>query len=221
MIPEGLGTVMKIGILGSGGVARTLGSGYLAKGHEVMLGSRDVSKLADWADEGGERAFVGSFADASAFGAIVFLSVSAVAIDPVIDLAGRGNLSGKTVIDLTNPMDFSEGIPPKFTATVGNSLGEQVQRMLPDANVVKAFNSIGVVVMTDPIFDGEAATHFIAGDNDAAKAEATKLIEEFGWDVVDLGGIDQAFFLEALASLWVNYAFRSNSWTQAFKLLKR
>lgn len=212
---------MKIGILGSGNVAQVLGSGYLAKGHEVMLGTRDASKLAEWLKNGGERAYVGSFADAAKFGEIVFLSVHATAIDAVIELSGKTNFNGKTVIDLSNPMDFSDGVPPKFTATVGNSLGERVQRVLPEANVVKAFNSIGVAVMTDPKFGAETATHFIAGNSDEAKAEATKLIEELGWEVLDLGGIDQSFFLEALASLWVNYAFKTNNWNQAFKLLSR
>jgi 8-hydroxy-5-deazaflavin:NADPH oxidoreductase len=212
---------MKIGILGSGGVAQTLGSGYLAKGHGVMLGTRDTSKLGEWLAAAGDRASIGSFADAASYGDIVFLSVAATAVEAAIDLAGENNFAGKTVIDLTNPMDFSEGIPPKFTATVGNSLGEAVQRLLPGANVVKAFNSIGVVVMTDPVFNGEVATHFIAGNSEAAKAEATALIEEFGWDVVDVGGIEQSFFLEALASLWVNYAFKSGSWNQAFRLLRR
>jgi len=212
---------MKIGIIGSGGVAQTLGSGFLAKGHEVRLGTRDSSKLEEWLGASGEGASVGSFADAAEFGEIVFLSVPGTAIDEVIRTAGADSFDGKTVIDLTNPMDFSDGAPPKFTATVGESLGEQVQRALPNANVVKAFNSIGVAVMLDPIFDGEAATHFIAGNSEEAKQHAAKLIEEFGWDVVDVGGIEQAFFLEALASLWVNYAFKTNHWTQAFKLLKR
>lgn len=212
---------MKIGILGSGGVAHTLGTGYLRKGHQVMLGTRDASKVADWAYAGGENAFAGSFEDAAKFGDIVFLSFPANALASVIDLAGEDNFAGKTVIDLMNPMDFSEGVPPKFTATVGNSLGETVQRALPRANVVKAFNSIGVVVMTDPMFDGEAATHFIAGESEEAKAEAAELIREFGWEVIDVGGIDQSFFLEALASLWVNHAFRSGNWNQAFKLLSR
>ena len=212
---------MKIGIIGSGGVARVLGSGYLRKGHEVMLGTRDAAKLADWLETAGDGASVGSFADAARFGDVVFLSVRADALRSAIDLAGAENFSGKTVIDLSNPMDFSNGIPPRFTATVGNSLGEQVQRALPEANVVKAFNSIGSAVMTDPVFDGETATHLIAGDNDAAKAQAAELIREFGWEVEDLGGIDQSFFLEALASLWVNHAFKTGNWTQAFKLLKR
>ena len=212
---------MKIGIIGSGSVAQTLGTGFVEKGHDVMLGTRDASKLAAWQAQSGEKASVGTFADAAKFGEVIFLSVAATALDPAIELAGADSFAGKTVIDLSNPMDFSGGIPPKFTATVGNSLGEKVQRALPEANVVKAFNSIGVALMTDPDFDGETATHFIAGNSDAAKAEATALIEEFGWDVVDLGGIEQSFFLEALASLWVNYAFKTNNWNQAFRLLRR
>lgn len=212
---------MKIGIIGSGSVAQVLGGGFLSKGHEVMLGTRDASKLAAWLMDAGEHASVGTFEDAAKFGDIVLLSVPGTALASVIELAGKENLRGKTVIDITNPMDFSQGVPPRFTATVGNSLGEQVQRQLPEANVVKAFNSIGVAVMTDPDFNGEKATHFIAGDSDEAKAEATKLISEFGWEVEDVGGIDQAFFLEALASLWVNHAFKSNNWNQAFKLLSR
>jgi len=212
---------MKIGIIGSGGVAQTLAGGFLAKGHDVMLGTRNAGKLDEWLASAGERGSVGSFADAAHFGDIVFLSVPGTVIEEAVRTAGVDSFTGKTVIDLTNPMDFSEGVPPKFTGTVGNSLGEQVQRALPEANVVKAFNSIGVAVMLDPIFDGEAATHFIAGNSDEAKAQAARLIEQFGWDVVDVGGIEQSFFLEALASLWVNYAVRTNHWTQAFRLLRR
>lgn len=211
----------KIGIIGSGGVAQVLGSGYLAKGYRVMLGTRDITKLDEWVNGAGEHATVGSFAETAQFGEIIILSVHAEALHSAIDLAGIENFNGKTVIDLSNPMDFSGGVPPKFTATVGNSLGEIVQRALPDANVVKAFNTIGVAVMTEPVFAGEAATHFIAGDNDAAKAEAAEIIKVFGWEIIDVGGIDQAFFLEALASLWVNYAFKTGHWTQAFKLLVR
>jgi len=212
---------MKIGIIGSGSVAQVLGSGFLSKGHEVMLGTRDASKLAAWLAEAGDKASVGTFEDAAKFGEFVFLSVPGAALESVIEITGPENLAGKIVIDITNPMDFSQGVPPRFTATVGNSLGEKVQRLLPDSHVVKAFNSIGVAVMIDPDFNGEKATHFIAGDSEEAKTEATKLISEFGWEVEDVGGIDQAFFLEALASLWVNHAFKSNNWNQAFKLLSR
>ena len=212
---------MRIGILGSGGVAQTLGSAYVANGHEVKLGTRDKTKLADWVAAAGAHASAGSFSDAASFGHVVFIIVHGEAALEAIELAGIERFKGKTVIDVTNPLDFSAGVPPKFTATVGNSLGEQIQRALPEANVVKAFNSIGAAVMVDPKFGEYTATLFIAGDSDEAKAESTKLIQEFGWDVEDLGGIDQAFFLEAFASLWINYGFKYNNWAHAFKFLKR
>jgi predicted dinucleotide-binding enzyme len=143
------------------------------------------------------------------------------AVLDVIELAGKENFDGKTLIDLTNPLDFSKGVPPTFTATVGNSLGEQIQRALPNANVVKAFNAIGASVMIDPKFGADTATQFIAGNDESAKAEATELIREFGWDVEDQGTIDQSFFLEAFASMWINYGFKYNNWNHAFKFLKK
>jgi predicted dinucleotide-binding enzyme len=212
---------MKIGIIGSGGVARTLGNAYLQKGYEVKLGTRSPEKLADWLAEAGEKASVGSFAEAAAFGDVVFLSVLGEAAIEALRLAGAENLRGKTLIDLTNPLDFSGGVPPKFAGSVGNSLGEQIQNAVPEARVVKAFNAIGAHIMVDPIFGDDAATMFIAGNDAGAKEEATRLIKEFGWTVEDLGGIEQSFFLEAFASLWINYGFKNNHWTHAFKFLKR
>jgi len=212
---------MKIGIIGSGGVAQTLGNGYLAKGYEVKLGTRNAEKLIEWTKQAGENASVGSFADAAQFGEILFISVLGEASLNAVELAGAENFKGKTIIDLTNPLDFSQGVPPKFTATVGNSLGEQIQNALPEANVVKAFNTIGAPIMIDPQFGDDTATLFIAGNNEKAKEETTKLAEEFGWTIEDLGGIEQAFFLEAFASLWINYGFKNNHWTHAFKFLKR
>ena len=212
---------MKLGIIGSGGVAQTLGTAYLGKGFEVKLGSRSTEKLSDWLASADGAATVGSFTDAAAFGDVIFITVLGEAALNAIDLAGKDNFRGKTIVDVTNSLDFSSGVPPRFSATTGNSLGEQIQRALPDANVVKAFNTIGASVMVDPKFGGDTATQFIAGDNDEAKAETTKLIKEFGWDVEDLGGIEEAFFLEAFASLWINYGFKYNNWEHAFKFLKR
>ena len=212
---------MKIGIIGSGGVAQTLGSAFAAKGHNIRLGTRDVGKLAEWLESTGENASAGSFEEAAKFGDVVLIAVKGDVALPAIELAGRDNFKGKTVLDLTNPMDFSGGVPHKFVATVGNSLGEQMQSALPDAHVVKAFNTIGTSIMVDPKFGYDIATMFIAGNDENAKAETAKLIKEFGWDVEDLGGIEQSFFLEAFASLWVNYGFKSNNWSFAFKLLKR
>ncbi|MBA2736852.1 MAG: NAD(P)-binding domain-containing protein [Pyrinomonadaceae bacterium] len=212
---------MKIGIIGSGGVAQTLAGGYLAKGYEVKLGTRNAEKLSEWKENAGENASVGSFAEAAQFGDAVFLSVIGEAALDAVKLADAENLQGKTLIDLTNPLDFSKGVPPKFTATVGNSLGEQIQNALPAANVVKAFNTISAAIMIDPQFGDDTATLFIAGNDEKAKEETTQLAKEFGWSVEDLGGIEQAFFLEAFASLYINYAFKNNHWTHAFKFLKR
>jgi 8-hydroxy-5-deazaflavin:NADPH oxidoreductase len=212
---------MKLGFIGSGGVARTLGTSYGAKGYQVKLGSRDPNKLSEWLAETSGDVSTGTFSEAAKFGDVIFLSVLGEAAIEAIDIAGRDNFDGKTVIDLTNPLDFSGGVPPKFTAAVGNSLGEQIQRALPNAHVVKAFNSIGASVMIDPKFGNDTATHFIAGNSEEAKAEAAQLVREFGWDVEDLGGIDQAFFLEAFASMWINYGFKYNDWAHAFKFLKK
>ncbi len=212
---------MKIGIIGSGDVAQTLANGYLAKGYEVKLGTRSAEKLSDWKEKAGGDASVGSFAEAAQFGKVVFICAFGAAALQAIELAGAENFQGKTVVDVTNSLDFSEGVPPKFTATVGNSLGERIQNALPEAKVVKAFNTINRTTMIDPHFGEETATLFIAGNDANAKAETRRLAEEFGWEVEDLGGIEQAFFLEAFASMWVNYAFKYNSWTHAFKFLKK
>lgn len=212
---------MKIGIIGSGDVAKTLAGGFLGKGFEVKLGTRSPEKLADWLAESGERASVGNFSDAARFGEVVFICSAGAAALNAVKLAGAENLKGKIVIDVTNPLDFSEGVPPKFTATIGNSLGEQIQRALPESKVVKAFNTINRTTMIDPRFGEETATMFIAGNDEDAKLETIRLAKGFGWEVEDLGGIAQAFFLEAFASLWVNYAFKNNSWTHAFKFLKK
>lgn len=212
---------MKIGIIGSGQVAQVLGSGFAGNGHEVMLGTRDVQKLTEWLSSAGENVRVGNFAEVADFAEIVVMSVNAANVANAIELAGRERLAGKIIIDVTNPMDFSQGIPPRFTVNYGNSLGEQIQAALPDSHVVKAFNSMGASVMTRPDFNGEAATHFIAGNSDDAKAVVKELIEEFGWEVLDAGDIGQAFFLEALASLWVNYSIKAGHREQAFRLLTR
>lgn len=212
---------MNIGIIGSGIVAKTLAAGFADKGHSVVVGTRTPGKLAEWLATAGSNVSEGTFADATRHGEVVIISVNTANTDSAIEIVGRDGFDGKVVIDVSNPMDFSNGVPPRFTATVGNSLGEKLQRALPDAFVVKAFNSMGFSVMTEPLFDGEAGTHFIAGDDEDAKTKVAGLLMEFGWEVVDVGEMDQAFFLEALASLWVNFSFKSGQREQAFKLLTR
>ena len=211
---------MKIGIIGSGVVAQTLGTGFLSKGHEVKLGTRDAAKLSEWQEKAGENASVGSFEDAARFGDVVVVAVSGLVAVSAVEQAGVGNLDGKTVIDVTNALDFSSGAP-KFAAKLRNSVAEQIQRAVPNANVVKAFNMITASVMVDPLFGGEAATLFIAGNSDEAKAEAKKLAEGFGWDVADFGGVEQAYFLEAFAFGFISYAFKTNDWMRGFRFLKK
>lgn len=212
---------MNIGILGSGSVAQTLGAGFASKGHKVRLGTRDASKLNDWAASARGNASVGSFADAAEFGVVVIVAVSGSVALEAIALAGAKNFNGKTVIDVTNPLDFSQGVPPGFAATLGNSLAEQIQRAVPNANVVKAFNMITAAVMVDPKFGGDTASLFIAGDDKGAKDAVARLAGEFGWEVVDFGGLSQAYFLEAFAAGFINYAFATDDWQRGFKFLNK
>ena len=212
---------MKLGFIGAGNVAKKLAIAFLEKGYEIKLGSRVPEKLHDWVEDAGENASVGTLSDTAKFGDVLFFCVGGEVINEAMEATGIENFNRKTLIDVTNPLDFSEGVPPKFTVEFGNSIGEQIQRKLPKARVVKAFSSIGLEVMPDPHYGDETATMLIAGNDNNAKADATKLAEEFGWDVEDLGSIDQAFLLEAFANLWVNYGLKYNTRNHAFKLLKR
>lgn len=214
---------MKIGILGSGDVARTLGDGLLGLGHEVTLGTRNKSKLDDWlAKANNPKAKVGSFADAAAFGEIVFLTTHGTATINAIDLADKKNFDGKIVIDVTNPLDFSGGASPKFAVTLGNSLGEQIQKHLSKSKVVKAFNSIGAHIMINAKREEGTPDLFIAGNDADAKKWVVELARKWGWpSAVDLGGIENSYWLEALAMFWIIYGFKNKSWSHAFKLLKK
>lgn len=212
---------MKIGILGSGSVAQTLGTGLLAKGHEVRLGTRDLSKVQDWMTAGGKRASSGSFEETAAFGDLIFLCTHGAGSLNALMMAGADHLMGKVLVDVTNPLDFSQGVPPRFTATLGHSLGEQIQRLLPGTRVVKAFNTIAAQIMVHPQREEGLPTLTICGDDATAKAEVTTLAEAFGWEVEDMGGIEMAYWNEALAQIWILYGFKNNHWTHAFKLLKK
>lgn len=206
-----------IGILGSGAAARTLGHGLLGLGHPVMLGSRDSSKLADWVHTEGPSAYAGSLADATRFGDVVVLSVLGRAAEDVVRLAGIDNLEGKIIIDASDPLDFSSGRPGLFVGT-DDSLGERIQRLAPGARVVKALNIVLADVMINPRLSGGNPDMFIAGDDEAAKTVVTALLERFGWPVIDLGGIENARWLEALSLLWVVYSHRTGKTLHAFKL---
>lgn len=209
---------MKVGILGSGDVAKALGSGFLSRGHDTMLGTRDASKLAPWQKEH-PGAKVGSFADAAAFGELIAIATFGMAAEAAIEQAGVQNFAGKVVIDATNPLRFDDS---GLHLAIGfdDSLGERVQRALPDARVVKAFNTVGNQFFVDPKFDAGPPTMFIAGNDESAKRAITELLRTFGWDAADLGGIETSRYLEPICMAWVAYGAAVGSWHHAFKLLR-
>jgi 8-hydroxy-5-deazaflavin:NADPH oxidoreductase len=213
---------LKIGLIGSGVVAQTLGAGFLKHGHEVALGTRAPAKLAAWRAEN-PGAKVVSFAEAAAFGEVVLLAVGGeVALD-ALRAAGAANLAGKTVIDACNPIGGGapvNGVLPFFT-TMTDSLMERLQKAFPDAHFVKAFNSVGAAQMVNPHFAGGKPTMFICGDNAAAKKTAEGLLDQLGWETEDMGAVEAARAIEPLCMLWCIPGIGRNDWTpHAFKLLK-
>jgi predicted dinucleotide-binding enzyme len=212
-------TMMTVGILGSGDVGKALARGFLLLGHEVKIGSRDPEKLREWATSAGERASSGTFEETAKFGDLLVLATLGAAVENAIDLAGKSNFDGKVVIDTTNPLDFSSG-GPQLSVGFNDSLGERVQRSIPKARVVKAFNTVGNPHMVKPDFPGGPPTMFIAGNEDESKRLVSQICEHFGWDISDLGGIESSRYLEPMCMAWVLHGIHSKSWNHAFKLLK-
>jgi len=212
---------MKVGILGSGDVAKALASGFIKHGHQVTLGTRDTGKLQDFlARHPGARA--ASFADAAKSGELVVLAVKGNVALEALKAAGAANLSGKPVIDATNPIADA---PPqngvlKFFTDLDRSLMEQLQSAFPDAHFVKAYNSVGNARMINPDFPGGAKpTMFICGNDDKAKAVVRGINDQFGWETADMGKVEAARAIEPLCMLWCIPGLTRNEWTHAFKLL--
>ncbi len=213
---------MKVGIIGSGAVAQTLGAGFLTHGHEVMMGTRTAANLADWWEQH-TSANIGGFSDAAQYGELVVLAVKGTAAMDALRLAGAPNLAGKKVIDVTNPI--AEGPPVngvlKFYTSLEESQLERLQRAFPDARFVKAFNSVGAACMVNPQFAGGRPTMFICGNDDTAKKSVHHILEQFGWEVADMGRAEAARAIEPLCMLWCIPGFLHNDWAHAFKLLKQ
>ena len=212
----------RVGVLGSGEVGRCLAAGFLSRGHDVMIGSRDPDKpeLREWLSGDGAGIKAGTFAQTAAHGELLVLAVLGNAAEEAIADAGPDNFSGKVVIDAMNPLDFSGGFPPKLSITGEDSLGERVQRTLPGAKVVKAFNTIGNPYFVDPSFSDSEPTMLIAGNDEGAKRTVGDVLADFGWsDAVDIGGIDGSRELEAICIAWVKIGGTRGSWDHGFKLL--
>jgi hypothetical protein len=211
---------MKVGILGSGDVAKALAGGFLKHGHQVVLGTRDPGKLKDFvAQHSGAQ--TGSFADAAKFGEVIVLAVKGSVAQDALKAAGAANLSGKPVIDATNPIADA---PPtngvlKFFTDINQSLMERLQSAFPDAHLVKAFNSVGNARMINPQYQAGKPTMFICGNDDKAKATVAGICDQFGWETADMGKVEAARAIEPLCMLWCILGFTKNEWTHAFKLL--
>jgi predicted dinucleotide-binding enzyme len=213
---------MKVGVLGSGDVAKTLADGFLKHGHGVKIGSRSPAKLADWAAQA-KGGSTGTFAEAAAFGELVVLAVKGKAAAEALTLAGMKNLAGKTVIDACNPI---EDAPPekgvlRFFTDINLSLMETLQRQFADAHFVKAYNSVGAPCMVNPDFAAGRPTMFICGNDEGAKKQVAQINEQFGWETADMGAAEAARAIEPLCMLWCIPGFIRNDWMHAFKLLTK
>ncbi len=214
---------MKIGILGSGMVAQQLGLGFLKLGNDVKLGTRHPEKLEKWLKQAGEKASIGSFEDAAKFGEIVVLATKWAddATQEAIRLSGKQNFAGKVVMDVTNPLvSGGENQPPKLAFGYPDSAGATIQGWLPESKVVKAFNIITAYYMANPRLKEGTPDMFIAGNDASAKKLLSDIAIKWGWEIHDIGGIEQSYLLEALAMLWIRYGVLNNYWKHAFKLLK-
>ncbi len=212
----------RVGVLGTGEVGRRLAAGFASRGHDVVIGSRDPAKpeLREWLSRDGAEIRAGTFAEAAAHGELLVLALLGNAAERAIAEAGPGSFSGKVVIDAMNPLDFSGGFPPKLSICGEDSLGERIQRALPDAKVVKAFNTIGSPYFVDPSFSDGEPTMLIAGDDNEAKGTVRDVLADFGWsDTVDIGGIDGSRELEAICIAWVKVGGAREAWDHGFKLL--
>jgi len=213
---------MKVGVLGSGDVAKVLAAGLLKHGHQVKIGSRTPAKLAEWvAQNAGIES--GTFAQAAEFGELMVLAVKGTVAAEALELAGAKNLAGKTVIDACNPI--ADAPPEKgvlrFFTDINESLMEKLQKQFNDARFVKAFNSVGSVLMVNPELKGGRPTMFICGNDEAAKKQVALIIEQFGWETADMGGVEAARAIEPLCMLWCIPGFVRNEWMHAFKLLTK
>ena len=214
--------MQRIGVLGSGNVGTVLANGFLKHGHEVVRGSREPAKLADWVKQAGPKARAGTFAEAARWAEIVVLAVKGEAAESVLDLTGAEALQGKVVIDTTNPI---AGSPPvngvlRYFTTLEDSLMERLQRRVPGARFVKAFSIVGNALMVDPKLPGGPPTMFICGNDAAAKRDVTAILERFGWLTDDLGAVEAARAIEPLCILWCIPGFQGRGWTHALKMLR-
>lgn len=208
---------MKIAILGTGNVGSTIGSKLIELGHEVMMGSRTATneKAAAFVAKHNAKASAGSFSDAAAFGQIIINCTAGVASLEALKLAGENNLSGKVLIDVSNPLDFSKGMPATLSVCNNNSIGEEIQKAFPKTKVVKALNTMWCGLMVNPGMINQGDHHtFISGNDADAKATVKEILNSFGWsnnNIIDLGDITTARGTEMYLPLWLRIYGATNN----------
>ncbi len=216
---------MKISVLGTGMVGQAIGSKLVSLGHQVMMGSRSATneKAAEWARRNGDMACHDTFAGAAAFGDIIFNCLKGDATLPVFSSIGS-QLLGKTVIDISNPLDFSKGMPPTLSIVNDNSLGEELQRMLPGSHVIKTLNTLNCQLMVNPGMVNSGDHHiFLSGNHEGAKAQVRELLRSFGWkeeSIIDLGDISTARGTEQLLPLWIRLMGALGTTQFQFKIVR-
>ncbi len=198
---------MKIAVFGTGSVGETLGSKLLELGHEVMMGSRTENneKALAWVKKSGAKASTGTFADAAKFGEFIINATKGDGSVDAFKSAGDASCAGKTVLDLSNPLDFSRGFPPSLFVSNTDSLGEQLQRAVPSAKVVKALNTMSCFLMVAPRQLADSHHTFVAGNDAGAKDQVKTILASFGWrpeEVIDVGDLTGARATEQYLPLW-------------------
>lgn len=219
-------SIKKIGILGTGMVGNTIGTKLINLGYEVMMGSRTSTneKAAAWVTSNGANASQGTFAEVAKFGDIIFNCTKGEFSLEIISIAGIGNLSNKILVDISNPLDFSNGIPPSLLPSLlnTNSLGEEIQRSAPETKVVKTLNTVNCEVMVDAKKCGGEATMFVAGNNADSKKEVENILQQFGWtDIIDLGDIKHARSTEMMLPIWLSVYMATKNGYFGFKIIRQ
>lgn len=208
---------MKIGVLGTGNVGDTIGSRLIQVGHTVMMGSRtaDNEKAKVFVGKHNGKASAGTFADAAAFGELIFNCTAGVASIEALKMAGEKNLEGKIIIDLSNPLDFSKGMPPSLAIVNTNSLGEEIQKAFPKTKVVKTLNTMWCGIMVNPAMINGGDHHvFVCGNDADAKEKAKDILKSFGWaekNILELGDITKARGTEMYLPLWLSIYGATNN----------
>ncbi|MEJ8801143.1 NADPH-dependent F420 reductase [Pontibacter sp. H249] len=214
-----------IAVLGTGMVGNAIGTKLIQLGYNVMMGSRSATneKALAWEEANGANASAGTFEDAAKFGELIFNCTKGEITLEVFKMAGTENFKGKTIIDISNPLDFSQGMPPSLIPAYSNtnSLGEEIQKLLPEANVVKTLNIVNCEVMVDAKKSGGDPTMFISGNSAEAKAEVKEILQQFNWtDIIDLGDITTARGTEMMLPIWIRTWMATGNGYFAFKIVQ-